>query len=140
MIARLSRYVPVAVLIMLLSPAEAQAPAFAGRTTLVMVDAIDCAYCRKWDREVSQGYAKSAEGRTAPLTRIRKGDPRLAGVTGLAYTPTFILFVNGREAGRIVGYAGQDFFWGELDAIIRRGGHTFDAGNGQRADLRRQAP
>ena len=103
-------------------PAAAQAPAFSGRTTLVMVDAIDCVYCRKWDRDVAPGYAKSTEGRYAPLTRIRKGDPRLAGITGLAYTPTFLLFVNGREAGRIVGYAGPDFFWGELDAIIRRGG------------------
>jgi hypothetical protein len=95
---------------------------FAGRTTLIMVDAPDCAYCRKWDREVSGSYAKSAEGRKAPLSRIRRGDPRLSGIGGLAYTPTFILIVNGREAGRIVGYAGPDFFWGQLDAIVQRNG------------------
>jgi hypothetical protein len=95
---------------------------FAGRTSLIMVDAPDCAYCRKWDREVSTAYAKSAEGRAAPLSRIRRGDPRLAGIGGLAYTPTFILIVNGREAGRIVGYAGPDFFWGQLDAIVQRNG------------------
>ena len=134
------KFLPAVAFLLMLLPAQAQAPAFAGRTTLVMVDAIDCAYCRKWDREVSQGFAKSAEGRTAPLTRIRKGDARLAGITGLAYTPTFILVVNGREAGRIVGYAGADFFWGELGAIIRRDGLNLDSGIDQRADLRRQVP
>ena len=137
-----SRRLVLAALALLPFPgtARADAPAFAGRTTLVMVDAIDCAYCRKWDREVSQGYAKSAEGRIAPLTRIRKGDPRLAGITGLAYTPTFVLFLNGREAGRIVGYAGADFFWGELDGLFRRGGVNPESAAGQRADLRRQVP
>ncbi len=95
---------------------------FAGRTTLIMVDAPDCGYCRKWDREVSNGYAKSSEGRAAPLTRVRRGDPRLAGIGGLAYTPTFILIINGREAGRIVGYGGADVFWGELGQIIQRTG------------------
>ncbi len=112
-----------AMLLSLWSAAAAQdVRGFAGRTTLIMVDAPDCGYCRKWDRDVSSGYAKSAEGRTAPLTRVRRGDPRLAGVGGLAYTPTFILIVNGREAGRIVGYGGPDFFWGQLDGIIQRAG------------------
>lgn len=106
-----------------IASARAEDPkGFAGRTALIMVDAPDCAYCRKWDREVSTGYAKSAEGRAAPLARIRRGDPRLSGIGGLAYTPTFILVVNGREAGRIIGYAGADFFWGQLDALIQRSG------------------
>jgi hypothetical protein len=101
-----------------------QEKGFAG-TTLVMVDAPDCAYCRKWDREVSKGYGLSPEGRAAPLTRVRRGDRRLADMGGLAYTPTFILIVNGQEAGRIVGYAGSDFFWGQLNQIIQRVGFVF---------------
>jgi hypothetical protein len=101
---------------------QADAPAFAGRTTLVMVDDINCGYCRKWEHEVGVGYGKSDEGRFAPFTKIRKGDPRLQGITSLAYTPTFVLFVNGQEMGRIVGYPGADFFWAELSALVKRGG------------------
>lgn len=116
------------VLSMLLAmwPAEADIAGFAGRTTLIMVDAIDCGYCRKWEREVGVGYPKSEEGRVAPLTKIRRGDARLKGFSGLAYTPTFILVVNGQERGRIVGYPGADFFWAELDRLIKRGPITPD--------------
>lgn len=116
--------------------AAAQAPAFAGRTTLLMVDDVNCVYCRRWDRDVAPGYAKSAEGRFAPLTRLRRGDARLAGIPGLAYTPTFVLFVEGREMGRIVGYPGADFFWAELSAMIQRGGLApADRPAEQRADV-----
>jgi hypothetical protein len=115
-------------------PVHADAPAFVGQTTLLMVDDINCSYCRKWEREVGVGYGKSVEGRFAPLTKVRRGDPRLQGITSLAYTPTFILFVNGREAGRIVGYPGADFFWAELDQMIKRGGFAAPS-DGQRADL-----
>jgi hypothetical protein len=112
---------------LLSGPARADLPAFAGRTTLVMVDDINCGYCRKWEREVGVGYSKSDEGKFAPLAKIRRGDPRLQGFTGLAYTPTFILVVNGEERGRIVGYGGADFFWGELDRLIKRGGFVMPA-------------
>jgi hypothetical protein len=113
-------------LLMALLPARADVAGFEGRTTLVMVDAIDCGYCRKWEREVGVGYPKSDEGRTAPLTKIRRGDARLKAFSGLAYTPTFILVVNGQERGRIVGYPGADFFWAELDRLIKRGPMTPD--------------
>ncbi len=125
--AALARLTLAALLLSFFAPLlKAEEPrGFAGRTTLIMVDAPGCGYCRKWDREVSGGYTKSSEGLAAPLTRLRRGDPRLSGIGGLAYTPTFILIANGREAGRIVGYAGADFFWGELNAIIQRNGLVF---------------
>jgi hypothetical protein len=117
-------------------PARAEAPAFVGRTTLLMVDDVNCGYCRKWDREVGGAYPKSAEGKFAPLTRLRRGHPSLAGINSLAYTPTFVLFVGGREVGRIIGYPGADFFWAELDQLMRRGGVSPDAiPTEQRADL-----
>jgi hypothetical protein len=113
-------------LLLAILPARADVAGFEGRTTLIMVDAIDCGYCRKWEREVGVGYPKSDEGRAAPLTKIRRGDARLQAFSGLAYTPTFILVVNGQERGRIVGYGGADFFWGELDRLIKRGPLTPD--------------
>ena len=105
------------------SPVPAQMPpAFAGETVLVMVDDKGCVYCAKWDRDVSASYDASAEGRFAPLERRRKGHPDLAGIPGLAYTPTFVLIARGQEVGRIIGYGGEDHFWGELDRLIARAG------------------
>lgn len=116
-------------------PGEAQAPAFAGRTTLVMVDDIDCPWCRRWDRDVGPAYAASDEGRLAPLTRLRRGHVDLRGIPGLAYTPTFVLIVQGREIGRIVGYPGADFFWGEIEQLFRKGGLSPRVAPDQKAHL-----
>jgi hypothetical protein len=35
-------------------------------------------------------------------------------------TPLFVLVDGGREIGRIRGYPGEDYFWGLLDALIRK--------------------
>lgn len=102
-------------------PARAQTPdPFAGRTVLVMVDDTNCGWCRKWDREVGVGYGRSEEGKRAPLIKILRGDRRLKRYPGLAYTPTFLLLVNGEERGRIVGFQGVDFFWGELGRLLQK--------------------
>ena len=89
---------------------------------LLMVDDAGCVYCRKWDREVAQAYENSAEGQRAPLVRrpIRSAD--VAAFPGIRYTPTFLLLVEGREIGRIVGYAGAEFFWGELAVLMAKSG------------------
>lgn len=89
---------------------------------LLMVDDPGCPHCRRWDREIGVGYHKSPEGRLAPLVRRRMGDPELNAFRGLAYTPTFILVNGGREVGRIVGYPGADFFYQELDELLRKAG------------------
>ena len=100
---------------------------FGGRTVLVMVDDAGCVYCAKWDREVRSGYEASAEGRFAPLERWRIGSRELSGLGRLSYTPTFVLIVGGKEAGRIIGYAGQDFFWGEIDRLYAKAGFKPEA-------------
>lgn len=98
---------------------HAQSP----RRELLMVERDGCPWCVAWDREVAPAYAKSAEGRFAPLRRIDIADWRRAGVTFTmppTVTPTFILVADGREIGRITGYPGADFFWGLLDEMIRK--------------------
>ena len=95
---------------------------FDGRTVLVMVDDAGCVYCAKWDREVKAGYEASAEGHFAPLERRRIGSRELAGIGRLSYTPTFVLIVRGQESGRIIGYGGADFFWGEIDRMYAKAG------------------
>jgi hypothetical protein len=112
----------LASLMLTLAPSLAAEPAnpFAGRTVLVMVDDRGCSWCRKWDREVGVGYGKSDEGKRAPLVRFQRGDRRLARYPSLGFTPTFLLLVNGEERGRIVGYPGADFFWGELGRLLQK--------------------
>ena len=105
----------------------ADADAFGGRTILVMVDDAGCVYCAKWDREVKAGYEASPEGKFAPLERRHIGAPELSGLSRLAYTPTFVLMVRGREEGRITGYAGADFFWAEIDRLYAKVGFKPDA-------------
>ena len=105
-----------------LALAGSDAGLFDGATRLVMVDDAGCVYCAKWDREVGPGYVVSPEGQFAPLKRLRIGSSDLNGIGQLAYTPTFVLIVRGQEAGRIVGYAGADFFWGEVDRLYAKAG------------------
>ncbi len=87
---------------------------------LVMVDDVGCIYCRKWDAEVGPIYEQSATGRVAPLARRPKRHADLAPYEPLVYTPTFVLVRDGIEVGRIVGYAGADFFWAEFERLIAR--------------------
>ncbi len=60
--------------------------------------------------------------KAAPLRRVDVHDPRLADLQGaeaVVFTPTFVLMSDGAEVGRIVGYPGEDAFWGLLDLLLR---------------------
>ena len=90
---------------------------------LVMFRQAFCEACSLWDKEVGQVYAKTQSGRKAPIRNIdihaeRPGE--LARIGPVIYTPTFVLVDGGQEIGRIVGYGGEDFFWGLLDQLIER--------------------
>lgn len=90
---------------------------------LIMFEEAGCPWCAAWDREVGVVYHKTAEGRRAPLRRVDLHAPRpddLRAVTGVIYTPTFVLVETGRELGRITGYPGEDHFWGLLGHILQR--------------------
>ncbi|MGE5265784.1 MAG: hypothetical protein ACM3L9_00310, partial [Deltaproteobacteria bacterium] len=94
----------------------------ADATSLIMVDDPACHYCRKWNKEVGGGYARSAEGRAAPLMRVRRNSKALSNFSPVVYTPTFILVREGREVGRITGYPGPVYFWEELSALMATAG------------------
>lgn len=91
-----------------------------GGLRLVMVDDIGCVWCRKWDAEVAPIYQESPAGRVAPLERRPKRHGDLAPYEPLTYTPTFVLVRDGAEIGRIVGYAGADFFWAEFEKLVAK--------------------
>lgn len=102
--------------------APGQAGASGKRVQLIMVDDPTCRYCRMWNEAVGAGYAKSPEGRTAPLKRVRRGARELAGLEHVVYTPTFIVMQGGEEVGRISGYSGPDYFYEDLREIFERAG------------------
>ncbi len=92
---------------------------------LVMVEQHACEWCETWNEEVGGIYGKTPEGKTAPLRRINIHDPLpadLAYLSGLVFTPTFVLVDKGREIGRIQGYPGEDFFWGLLQQLLGKAG------------------
>jgi len=98
---------------------DLRAPAVAAE--LVMFGSPQCEWCAAWESEVGEIYPKTAEGRRAPLRRVDIDLPRppdLADVRRVVYTPTFVLLVEGREIGRILGYPGEAHFWGLLDVLL----------------------
>ncbi|OBY25542.1 hypothetical protein [Leisingera sp. JC1] len=92
---------------------------------LLMAEEDGCMWCARWDAEISGIYPKTPEGHAAPLQRINIHAAMPEGIAlerPLYYTPTFVLLDDGREAGRIEGYPGEDFFWGLLGILLREAG------------------
>lgn len=90
---------------------------------LVMFESPECEWCETWHEEVGVIYAKTKEAKRAPLVRIDIDTPRqgaLAEIRPVMYTPTFVLMDNGQEIGRILGYPGEDFFWGLLNEMMAK--------------------
>lgn len=107
-----------------LSPeVQATEPGAQPAAQLVMLEEDACPWCEKWNEEIGVVYAKTAEGRRAPLRRLNIHRPMpkdLAFLKPGNFTPTFILVSQGREIGRIRGHPGEDFFWGFLNQLIER--------------------
>lgn len=89
---------------------------------LVMVEQPGCAWCAKWNREISAIYPKTPEGQAAPLRRVdlRAKPNDLTYARRVLFTPTFILIENGIELARIEGYPGEAFFWGLLGMMLEQ--------------------
>jgi len=94
---------------------------------LVMVEEKGCMWCERWNDDISAIYPKTSEGKIAPLMRIDMHASQPKGLTfkrPLAFTPTFVLMVDGVEVSRIEGYPGEDFFWGLLEQMMDQAGLT----------------
>ncbi len=89
---------------------------------LVMVEQSGCHWCARWNEEISHIYPKTDEGRRAPLRRVDLRD--LPGdiefTSPPVFTPTFVLVEDGKELGRIEGYAGDEFFWFLVGSLLDR--------------------
>jgi len=90
---------------------------------LIMFEQRACVYCALFNREIAPAYARTDEGKRAPLRRVDIGAPLpadLAFVQRERFTPVFVLVENGAEFGRIRGYPGETFFWGLLANLLER--------------------
>jgi len=118
----LARYLFVVLTLLFFAGAT---PSPVSSAELVMFESDSCEWCEIWHQEIGPIYPKTAEGRLAPLRRIDIADdvPRdLAKLRPASFTPTFVLMENGKEITRILGYPGEDFFWGLLEeALIKIG-------------------
>ena len=95
----------------------------AGAAELVMFESQGCTWCEAWDEDVGSIYPKTGEARVAPLRRVDLDEPRpddLTGIRAVIYTPTFVLMEDGREVGRILGYPGEEHFWGLLGMELKK--------------------
>ena len=89
---------------------------------LVVFESEGCPYCVAWDREVGKIFHLTDEGRVLELRRVELEQERpadLRHIMGIRFTPTFVVLDGAREVGRIVGYIGQDQFWGLLGEILQ---------------------
>ena len=95
----------------------------AAAAELIMFRQHACEWCEVWDEEVGVVYNKTPEAKSAPLREVDIHDDRpadLAKIKPVVYTPTFVLTEDGKEIGRIIGYPGEDFFWGLLGQMLAR--------------------
>ncbi|MGA9409911.1 MAG: hypothetical protein WBV78_05640 [Roseobacter sp.] len=87
---------------------------------LVMVEQDGCHWCARWNEELSHIYPKTEEGLRAPLRRVNLRDlpEDITFTSRPVFTPTFVLVRDGKELGRIEGYAGDEFFWFLLGQLL----------------------
>lgn len=87
---------------------------------LVMVEQHGCHWCAQWNAEIAPIYPKTDQGARAPLRRVQIRDlPDDIDFTSRpVFTPTFVLVNEGRELGRLEGYAGDEFFWFTLKKLL----------------------
>ena len=115
--------IPLALGAALALPALA-APSSAVRAAeLLMFEQAGCHWCKVWNEEVGVAYPKTAEGRLAPLRRVDIHGNLPEDLSGLSvgrFTPTFVVWHEGQEIGRIQGYPGGHFFWPMLQDILKQ--------------------
>jgi thioredoxin-related protein len=104
---------------LLLMPLPAQA------AELVMFRQAGCAWCAHWDRTIAPIYPKTDIGKKFTLRHVdlygsRKNWPQLK--VAVRFTPTFVLVDQGKELGRIEGFAGDHFFWAQLERLAEQSG------------------
>lgn len=96
---------------------------------LLMVHNPLCGYCILFMRKIKPTYDEMATGIKLPLKILDISEPKdrqwlrnqikNRNIRNVRGTPTFILYVDGKEKGRIVGYPGKSNFYNALEDMIK---------------------
>ena len=90
---------------------------------IIMFEQQGCEWCTVWDEQIAPVLPKTPEGKCARFRRVDIHDKRadiLRQLKPIIYTPTFVVMENGKEVGRVLGYAGEDFFWFHLGNELKK--------------------
>ena len=98
-------------------------------TEMIMFSTKTCGYCRNFLREVAPTYNDTEYAKLLPL-RIISMDSQNAPkwfskayderrIDGISGTPTFIIFSNGNEVARLIGYGGKDRWYDDIKDFIK---------------------
>ncbi len=90
---------------------------------IIMFEQRGCEWCDVWNAEIAPVFPKTPEAKCAKLRRVDIHDPNadiLKSIKPVIYTPTFVIMQNGQEVGRVLGYAGEDFFWFHLGVHLKK--------------------
>ena len=88
---------------------------------LVMIEQAECVYCDRFNKEIAPAYAKTPEGKRAPLRRVDLHAPwpdDLSQIKKEPFTPTFVLVEDNKELARLRGYPGDEHFWFLLNQML----------------------
>lgn len=98
-------------------------PRSGGAAELVYFNSPSCGVCERWDAEIGGIYPLTDEAKRLPLRAQDIHDEKpedIQFIKGVVFTPTFVVVDGGREVGRIVGYAGDIFFWEQMSELLRK--------------------
>ena len=118
---RLAFFLAIQIALSLVLSSASPSPASAAE--LIMFERAGCPYCAAFNREIAPVYALTQEGKRIPLRRFDSTQPVPADLSFIRVerlVPVFVLIEDGREVGRIRGYAGEDHFWGMFGVLIER--------------------
>ena len=90
---------------------------------LIMFEQQGCEWCEVWNEEIASVLPKTPEGKCARFSRFDIHNPSsdlLEKIRPIIYTPTFVVLEDGKEVGRVLGYAGEDFFWFQLASQLKK--------------------
>ena len=95
---------------------------------MLMFSTKTCGYCRAFLKEVAPTYADTEHAKLLPLRIISMdqatapkwfdeayNDKRIDPIVG---TPTFVIFNNGTEVARLIGYQGKEKFYKDISQFI----------------------
>ena len=110
-------------------------------TEMIMFSTKTCAYCRNFLREVAPTYNDTEYAKLLPL-RIISMDSQNAPkwfskayderrIDGISGTPTFIIFSNGNEVARLIGYGGKDRWYDDIKDFIKNNKKQLEETAGQ---------